>query len=108
MKKYSLVFLLSAIAVTSISFPAKTQETQSEVESEDVTSLDATTCREILQYSGENRANTLIFMHGYINGKKGEIMIDAPALANATEQVINTCIDNPDRSLLSVMEEARQ
>lgn len=106
MKKYSFVFLLSAIAVTSISFPAKTQETQSD--SEDIVSLDATTCREILQYSGENRANSLIFMHGYINGKKGEIMIDAPALANATEQVINTCIDNPDRSLLSVMEEVRQ
>ena len=108
MKKYSLVFLLSTIAVASISFPAKTQETQSDVESEDIVSLEATTCREILQYSGENRANSLIFMHGYINGKKGEIMIDAPALANATEQVINTCIDNPDRSLLSVMEEARQ
>lgn len=104
MKKYSLVLLLSAIAVTSISFPAKTQET----ESEDVVSLDATTCRELLQFGGENRANSLIFMHGYINGKKGEVMIDAPALANATEQVINTCIDNPDRSVLSVMEEVRQ
>ena len=104
MKKYSLVFLLSAIAVTSISFPAKSQET----ESEDVVSLDATTCRELLQFSGENRANSLIFMHGYINGKKGEVMIDAPALANATDRVINTCIDNPDRSVLSVMEEARQ
>ena len=89
MKKYSLVFLLSTIAVASISFPAKTQETQSDVETEDIVSLEATTCREILQYSGENRANSLIFMHGYINGKKGEIMIDAPALANATEQVIN-------------------
>ena len=46
--------------------------------------------------------------HGYINGKKGELVVDAPALANVTEQVINTCIDNPDRSVLSVMEEARQ
>lgn len=108
MKKYSLVFLLSAIAVASISFPAKTQETENDVESEDVVSLDATTCRELLQFSGENRANSLIFMHGYINGKKGEVMIDAPALANATDRVINTCIDNPDRSVLSVMEEVRQ
>ncbi len=108
MKKYSLVFLLSAIAVASISFPARTQEAETEVQSEDVASLDATTCREILQSSGENRTNSLIFMHGYINGKKGELVVDAPALANVTEQVINTCIDNPDRSVLSVMEEVRQ
>lgn len=108
MQKFSLVFLLSAIAVGSISLPGRTQETETAVESEDVASLDATTCREILQSSGDNRTNSLIFMHGYINGKKGELVIDAPALANVTEQVINTCIDNPDQSVLSVMEEARQ
>ena len=108
MKKYSLVFLLSAIAVASISLPARTQEAETEVESEDVASLDATTCREILQSSGENRTNSLIFMHGYINGKKGELVVDAPALADITQQVINTCIDNPERSVLRVMEEARQ
>ena len=106
MKKYSLVLLLSAIAVTTASLPARTQE--AEAESPDTPSLDATTCREILQSSGENRTNSLIFMHGYISGKKGELVIDAPALANVTEQVINTCIDNPDRNVLSVMEEVRQ
>ena len=35
-------------------------------------------------------------------------VVDAPALADITQQVINTCIDNPNRSVLSVMEEARQ
>lgn len=108
MKKFSLVFLLSAIAVAAFSTPARSQETETAVESEDVASLDATTCREILQSSGENRSNSLIFMHGYINGTKGELVIDAPALASVTEQVINTCIDNPDLSVLSVMEEARK
>lgn len=91
-----------------MSLPARTQETETEVESEDVASLDATTCREILQSSGENRTNSLIFMHGYINGTKGELVIDAPALPSVTEEVINTCIDNPDLSVLSVMEEARK
>ena len=108
MKKFSLVFLLSAIAGAVFSTPARSQEAETAVESEDVASLDATTCREILQSSGENRRNSLIFMHGYINGTKGELVVDAPGLASVTEQVINTCIDNPDRSVLSVMEEARQ
>lgn len=108
MKKYSLILLLSTIAVASFSTSARTQETETNVESEDVASLDATTCREILLSSGDNRSNSLIFMHGYINGKKGELVVDAPALADITQQVINTCIDNPDRSVLEVMEEARQ
>ncbi len=108
MKKFSLVLLLSAIAVAVFSTPAKSQEAEIEVESEDVISLEDTTCREILQSSGDNRTNSLIFMHGYINGKKGEPVIDAPALASVTEQVINTCIDNPDKGVLSVMEEARK
>ncbi len=108
MKKFSLVFLLSTIAIASIGLPARSQKTQTAVESEDVASLDATTCREILQSSGENRRNSLIFMHGYINGTKGELVIDAPGLASITEQVINTCIDNPEKSVFRVMEKARQ
>ncbi len=107
MKKYSLVLLLSAIALVSFSPSVRTQ-TEEAAESEDVAEVSAMTCRELLKSSGDNRTNSLIFMHGYISGKKGETQIDAPALANVTNRALDTCIDNPDKSVLSVLEEVRQ
>lgn len=107
MKKYSSIFLLSTIALGIFTSPGRT-ESETAVNSEDVPSLTAMTCRQLLKSSGDERTNSLIFMHGYISGKKGETQIDAPALTNITEQAIDTCIDNPDRSAFEVLEEVRQ
>lgn len=106
MKKYSSLLLFSTIAVGIIALPVRSQSEAAN--SEDIPSLTAMTCRQLLKSSGEERTNSLIFMHGYISGKKGETQIDAPALTNVTEQAIDTCIDNPERSAFEVLEEVRQ
>lgn len=109
MKKFSWILLFGAIATASLSTPAWTQtEAEAEEASEDLIELQTMTCREMLKSEYKDRSNTLVFMHGYISGKKGETTVDAPALAEVTDRVLDTCIDNPERALLSVFEESRQ
>ena len=109
MKKFSRLVLFSAIATVSLGVPAWSQtEPETAESSEDIVDLQTMTCREILKSEGEDRANTLIFMHGYINGKKGQTTINAPVLADVTNQIFDTCIDNPEQTLLSVFEASRQ
>ena len=109
MKIFSRLVLFSALATVSLGVPAWSQtEPEIEESSEDLVDLQTMTCREILKSEGEDRANTLIFMHGYINGTKGETTVNPPILADVTNQILDTCIDNPDRELLSVFEDNRQ
>ena len=79
----------------------------SDASEDDSIDLQALTCTEFLQTSGEERANILIFMHGFMNGKKGDTTINAPALAEATDKIIDTCIDNSNEKLASVFEKNR-
>ena len=104
MQKFGWILLFSAIASTGFSLPGWTQ---TEAESE-LIDLQTMTCREMLKSEGEDRANTLIFMHGYISGKKGETTINAPILSDVTARILDTCIDNPEQTLLTVFEETRQ
>ena len=109
-KKFSWIFLfISAISAISLGTPALTQtEPDANEASEDLIELQTMTCREVLKSEGEDRANTLIFMHGYISGKKGETTVNVPVLSDVTDQILDTCIDNPDQTLLSVFEASRQ
>ena len=109
MKKFSWILLLSAIAIPSFSLPGWTQtETEASEQGEDIIDLQTMTCREMLKSEYEDRANTLIFMHGYLSGKKGETTVNASVLADVTDRILDTCIDNPEETLLSVFEESRQ
>ena len=108
MKKFSWILLSGAIAAANFTTPAWTQtEPEAEKSTEDIIELQTLTCREVLKSEAEDRANTLIFMHGYINGTKKETTVNAPALSNVTEQILDTCIDNPEQTLLSVFESSR-
>lgn len=69
--------------------------------------IDEMTCREMLKMGGEARDFTMIFLHGFLSGRKNELAFDAPALTAATDKVLDGCIDDPDASLLSVFEAAR-
>lgn len=46
-------------------------------------------------------------MHAFINGRNNNTTLDAPALAEATNTIVDTCIDNPDSALLGVFEQNR-
>lgn len=106
MKKFSWLILLSAIAISYFSTSVRAQSAPNTDES-DVVDLQTLTCRELLKSEGDNRANLVIFMHGFINGQKGITTIDAPTLASATNTIVDTCIDNPDSQLLGVFEQNR-
>lgn len=109
MKKFSWILLFSAISTANLVQPAWTQtESATDEQSEDVIELQTITCREMLKSEYEERADTLIYMHGYLSGKKGQTTINAPVLADVTNRVLDTCINNPERTLLSVFEESRQ
>ena len=46
-------------------------------------------------------------MHGFVSGKTGQTMLPAQALAEATDRVVDHCIDRPGDKLLSVFERVR-
>ena len=71
----------------------------------DLANLD---CREMLKMDSDARDFTLIFYHGFISGQKKEMMFDGDALAAATDQALDHCIDNPNDKLLGVFEKARK
>ncbi len=109
MKRFSWILLFSAIAASSLSTPGWTQtEPEAAGANEDIIDLQTMTCREVLKSDGEDRDNLMIFMHGYFSGKKGETTVDAPVLADVTNQILDTCIDSPNQTLISVFETSRQ
>ncbi|MDJ0634938.1 MAG: HdeA/HdeB family chaperone [Xenococcaceae cyanobacterium MO_188.B29] len=106
MKKFSWLLLFGAIAISGFSPSAQAQSSPNTDES-DMVDLQTLTCRDLLKSEGDNRANLVIFMHAFINGKNNNTTIDAPALAEATDAIVDTCIDNPDSALLGVFEQNR-
>lgn len=70
--------------------------------------LDEVTCRTLLRLDGEERGYTLVYLHGYVSGKRGQTRAPSDELAQATDRVIDDCIDHPDAKLLTVFERARR
>lgn len=102
-KKSSSLIVLGAIALASFSSPIRAQPT-TETATEDVISLSGLTCRDLLKAEGDDRSNLMIFMHGYISGKTGNMSINGPVLAAISQRIIDACIDQPEQKLLSVFE----
>ena len=71
----------------------------------DLTTLD---CRTFLQMEGDNRNNTLLFLHGYVSGQAKQTKIDLGPVAESTDRIINQCIDKPSDNLLAVFTKNRQ
>ena len=69
--------------------------------------LETLDCRTMLKMENEARDFTLIFFHGFMSGKKSEMMFDGPALTEVTEKVLDHCIDNPSDTLLTTFESLR-
>ena len=64
-------------------------------------------CREMLKMEGEERDLTLIFIHGFVSGENAAPELDELELSDATETILDTCIDNPSESVLSVFHKVR-
>jgi hypothetical protein len=70
----------------------------------DLAELD---CRTLLKMDNDEEELTLVFYHGLITGKNGEMSIDTKVLKETTDKVIDYCIDNPNDTLMSVFEQYR-
>jgi hypothetical protein len=60
-------------------------------------------CKDIMRLSGENRDIAMAFVHGYFLGKKGSTTYKTDKLAAATDEFIETCLDNPNANALKTM-----
>lgn len=69
--------------------------------------IDEIDCRTLLRLAGEERGFTLIYFHGYVSGMRGQTSLPAQVLAEATDRVVDHCIDKPGDKLLSVFERMR-
>lgn len=95
--------LCGALAVGSFSTQAHAQ-TSCEENNGDVIDLKTVTCRELLKTDDEDRSNTFVFLNGYINGTKGDLTINGPALADSVDKILDACIDSPSSTVISVFE----
>ncbi len=103
MRKFGWLLLCGTMAAVSFGTIAQAQPAPEE-EQDDIVDLKTVTCRDLLKTDGEDRTNTFVFMYGYINGTKGDLTINGPALADASEKILDACIDSPDSTILSVFE----
>ena len=65
-----------------------------------VTELD---CKSVMRLDGEDRTATIAFLHGYIAGQKGHKVIDITKLSEATDKLIDDCLDHPTAKALDVL-----
>jgi len=65
-----------------------------------VTELD---CKSVMRLDGEDRTATIAFLHGYIAGQKGQKVIDITKLSEATDKLIDDCLDHPTAKALDVL-----
>ncbi|MDR9405362.1 MAG: HdeA family protein [Halothece sp. Uz-M2-17] len=103
-EKKSLLLASMTMGVLSIGVEALAQPENQTVSP---INLEAITCRELLLMDGEEEENTILFMHGYMSGKREETMIDIGQLVAVTDQVKNTCIDQPSQEVIQVFEQYR-
>lgn len=97
---------LAAMLTTGVALTGSTAIAQEAAVAATV-QIDEFSCRDLLILSGEERDFVLVFMHGFMSGKLREMTFDTMQLAEATDTVVTTCIDNPDDTLLSAFEAAR-
>jgi len=64
------------------------------------------TCRDILVASGEERDLAVMFLQGYFVGKSGKTTFDRDKLAEATDKMIDLCLDATNANLIETMGKA--
>jgi hypothetical protein len=64
-------------------------------------------CRTLLHMEGEDRDQALIFLHGYVSAQKRQTVIEFAPLADATDKIIDFCIEHPAAIALTVFTDNR-
>jgi len=110
-KVISIVAILGFLVI-SAAVPAFSQEAPKVIQEAPkagvVVDLKTQDCRTLLKMSGTERDFTLVFYHGFMNGMKNDTIFNGPELSEATDQIIDHCIDNPNDGLLKVFQAKRK
>ena len=99
--------LTHLLAAASLCLPVALAQAQPATGSQQTPALDELDCRTLLRLAGEERAYTLLYMHGFVSGKNGQMVLPVQQLAEATDRIVDHCIDRPGDKLLSVFERVR-
>ena len=99
--------LTTLLAAAALSAPTVGAQGQPAVGAARAPALDELDCRTLLRLSGDERGYTIVYMHGYVSGRKGLTQFPAQDLAEATDRVVEQCIDKPGDKLLAVFERVR-
>ncbi len=73
---------------------------------EDNPDISAFTCKDIMRISGPDRDLAIALMHGYLLAEKETTSFSTEALAGASENFIESCLDNPTAKALETLREA--
>ena len=95
---------LTALGALALSFSGMNALAQDEEPVIDMTTVD---CRTMIKMDADEQDFTLIYFHGYISGMKGDTMFDGPALRDATSNIMDYCIDNPEAMVMEAFEKNR-
>jgi hypothetical protein len=99
------IALALSIACTAQTVAAQGRTTEPAAKSPALNELD---CRTLLRLDGDERAFTLLYLHGFVSGKNNQLMLSTDALATATDRIVDHCIDKPGDKLLAVFEQVRK
>ena len=64
-------------------------------------------CRTLLRLSGDERDFTILYLHGFVSGRINLQLLPVKDLAEATDRLIDRCIDKPAEKVLGVLEQVR-
>ncbi len=95
---------LTALGALALSFSGMNALAQDEEPVIDMTTVD---CRTMIKMDADEQDFTLVYFHGYISGTKGETLFDGPVLREATNKVMDYCIDNPSAPVMEAFEKNR-
>jgi hypothetical protein len=101
MKSLLKISAIGALALFTTSQNALAQD------DDPVIDMNTVDCRTMLKMDSEEQDFTLIYFHGYISGTKGEIMFNGPVLREATNKIMDYCIDNPSAMVMEAFEKNR-
>jgi hypothetical protein len=65
-------------------------------------------CRTLLRLSGDERAYTLVYLHGFVSGRANQLLLPTAEMAEATDRIIDHCIDKPGDKVLPAFEQVRR
>jgi hypothetical protein len=106
MKLQLLYPLLTALAGLLASTPSLAQNTTPAAEPRQQ-ALGDLECRTLLRLSGEERDFTVLYLHGFVSGRMNQLLLEVKDLSEATDRLIDRCIDKPSEKALVALESLR-